>query len=408
MSQEPVAGDVKRVAVRVSKGALRSVRAGHPWIYADAITSMKPAGATGDLAVVFDDGNRFAAIGLYDADSAIGIRVLHAGRPATIDVAWFGQRLDEALDRRRSLADDPGTTGYRCVHGENDGLPGLVVDRYASTLVVKLDTAAWLPHLPTIVALLEQRLAPDHVVLRASRTVAGDSLGATVVGGGRATEPLAEPVLFTEHGLTFEAHVLTGQKTGHFLDQRDNRRRVGELSRGVDVLDVFCCTGGFSVHAAAGGARSVHSVDLSPGAIATVAANLAHNAERRAVRDCRTTSEVGDAFRVMEQLHGRRFGVVVVDPPSFAHKQADVDRAIRAYTKLTSTALPLVARGGVLVQSSCSSRVDQHAFEATVLGMVRRSGRTVRTIERTAHAVDHPIGFPEGAYLKTMFVHLDD
>ena len=109
----------------------------------------------------------------------------------------------------------------------------------------------------------------------------------------------------------------------------------------------------------------------------------------------------------MEQLQGKRFGIVVVDPPSFAHKQADVDRAIRAYTKLTSTAVPLVDRGGVLVQSSCSSRVDAHAFEATVLGMVRRAGRTVRSIERTGHAVDHPIGFPEGAYLKTLFVHLN-
>ncbi len=407
-SDTSTAAASRRLAVRVSKDALRQVRGGHPWIYADSITSIKQPGQTGDLAVVFDDDNRFAAIGLYDADSPIAIRVLHTGKPATIDAVWFARRLDQALERRRFLLDDPGTDGYRCVHGENDGLPGLVVDRYAATLVVKLDTAAWLPYLPAIVPLLEERIEPDHIVRRASRTVAGDTLGATVIGGRRADEPLVEPVLFTECGLTFEAHVLSGQKTGHFLDQRANRQRVGELANGADVLDVFCCTGGFTVHAAAGGARSVHSVDLSPGAIETVAANLAHNAGRRAVRECRATSTVGDAFRVMEKLQGKRYGIVVVDPPSFAHKQADVDRAIRAYTKLTSTALPLVDRGGVLVQSSCSSRVDAHAFEATVLGMVRKSGRTVRSVERTGHAVDHPIGFPEGAYLKTLFVHLDD
>jgi 23S rRNA (cytosine1962-C5)-methyltransferase len=170
---------------------------------------------------------------------------------------------------------------------------------------------------------------------------------------------------------------------------------------------VFSCTGGFSVHAAAGGARSVHSVDLSPQAIATVAANLAHNAHIPSVRDCVARSTVGDAFQVMEQLRGERYGVVVVDPPSFAHKQADVDRALRAYTKLTSTAVPLVAPGGVLVQSSCSSRIDAEQFEHIVLGMVGRTGRSIRAVERTGHAADHPIGFPEGAYLKTVFITLD-
>jgi len=407
MSPDKTSPGASRLAVRVSKGAMRGARSGHPWIYADAITSMKQRGETGDLAVVFDDANRFAAIGLYDATSPIAIRVLHAGRPVTIDAAWFGARIDTALARRQPLIDDPATTGYRCVHGENDGLPGLVVDRYAATLVIKLDTAAWMPHLPMIVALLEERLEPEHVVLRASRTVAGDTVGAQVIGGRLYDVPFDEPVLFTEHGLTFEAHVLSGQKTGHFLDQRDNRQRVGELSRGADVLDVFSCTGGFSVYAAAAGARSVHSVDLSSGAIATVGANLAHNADRRAVRECRASSTVGDAFKVMEEMRGRSFNVVVVDPPSFAHKQDDVDRAIRSYTKLSSLAVGLVRRDGLLVQSSCSSRVDQHAFEATVLGMVRSAGRDIRSVERSGHALDHPIGFPEGAYLKTLFVRLD-
>jgi 23S rRNA (cytosine1962-C5)-methyltransferase len=407
----------RRLAVRVTKDALRHVRHGHPWIYADSVESVKPHGATGDLAVVFDHDNRFAAIGLYDGGSPLRVRVLHAGKPATIDASWFAARIDAALARRTALATDRRTDGYRCIHGENDGLPGLVVDRYAATLVVKLDTAAWVPHLPTIVPLLEERLLPEYIILRASRTVAGGALrrlpgavpagDALIIGGSRAGEPFAEPVLFREYGLTFEAHVLSGQKTGHFLDQRENRRRVGQLAGGADVLDVFSCTGGFSVHAAAGGARSVHSVDLSPQAIATVAANLAHNAHIPSVRDCVARSTVGDAFKVMEQLRGERYGVVVVDPPSFAHKQADVDRALRAYTKLTSTAVPLVAPGGVLVQSSCSSRIDAEQFEHIVLGMVGRTGRSIRAVERTGHAADHPIGFPEGAYLKTVFITLD-
>jgi 23S rRNA (cytosine1962-C5)-methyltransferase len=414
---EPDRDAPRRLAIRVTKDALRHVRHGHPWIYGDSVESVKPAGTTGDLAVVFDPDNRFAAIGLYDAGSPLRVRVLHAGKPATIDAAWFATRIDAALARRAALAADRRTDGYRCIHGENDGLPGLVVDRYAATLVVKLDTAAWIPHLATIVPLLEERLLPEHIVLRASRTVAGDALrrvpgavpagDALVIGGSRAGEPFSEPVLFHEYGLTFEAHVLTGQKTGHFLDQRENRRRVSQLAKGADVLDVFSCTGGFSVHAAAGGARRVHSVDLSPQAIETIAANFAHNAHIPSVRECVTRSTVGDAFQVMEQLRGEQYGVVVVDPPSFAHKQADVDRALRAYTKLTSSAVPLVGAGGVLVQSSCSSRVDAEQFEHIVLGMVERTGRRIRGVERTGHPVDHPIGFAEGAYLKTVYVTLD-
>jgi 23S rRNA (cytosine1962-C5)-methyltransferase len=407
----------RRLAVRVSKDALRHVRHGHPWVYGDSVESVKPAGTTGDLAIVFDDDNRFAAVGLYDSGSPLRVRILHAGKPATIDAAWFATRIDAALDRRAGLAADQRTDGYRCIHGENDGLPGLVVDRYAATLVVKLDTAAWLPHLGTIVPLLEERLLPDHIVLRASRTVSADALrrvpgavpagDALVIGGSRASEPFAEPVLFHEYGLTFEAHVLSGQKTGHFLDQRENRRRVSQLAKDADVLDVFSCTGGFSVHAAAGGARSVHSVDLSAQAIETVAANLAHNNHIPSVRHCVKRSTVGDAFQVMEQIRGEHFyGVVVVDPPSFAHKQVDVDRALRAYTKLTSSAVPLVDHGGVLVQSSCSSRVDVEQFENTVLAMVERTGRSIRGVERTGHPVDHPIGFAEGAYLKTVFITL--
>lgn len=418
---DPTAGAPRRVAVRISKDAMRHVRQGHPWVYGDSIEDVKPAGRTGDLAVVFDHNNRFAAIGLYDRDSPIRLRVLHAGKPTTIDAGWFASRIDAALARRAALAADRRTDGYRCVHGENDGLPGLVVDRYASTLVVKLDTAAWVPHLPVIVPLLEERLLPEVIVLRASRTVPPEALlampgsrragagDAVLIGGSRAGEPFAEPVLFREYGLTFEAHVLTGQKTGHFLDQRENRRTVGARARGADVLDVFCCNGGFSVHAAASGARSVHSVDLSPQAVDAVAANLAHNAHVPSVRDCRTRATVGDAFAVMEALHGERdrYGVVIVDPPSFAHKQADIDRALRAYMKLTSLAVPLVAPGGLLVQSSCSSRIDTEQFEHTVLAAVGYNGRRVTATERTGHAADHPVGFEAGAYLKTLYLRLD-
>jgi 23S rRNA (cytosine1962-C5)-methyltransferase len=297
------------------------------------------------------------------------------------------------------------------VHGENDGLPGLVVDRYDQTWVVKLDTAAWLPHLPPVVAALVDVAGaagpePERVVVRMSRrarSVAGP--GAPVDGTVVEGSPLDGPVPFLENGLAFEAEVARGQKTGHFLDQRPNRARVGALAAGARVLDVFSCTGGFTVHAAAGGADSVHSIDASPHAIEAVARHLDLNRQRPEVARCRATSATGDAFTLLGEVasQGRRFDLVIVDPPSFAAKQADVDRAVATYGHLTRLALGVLASGGVLVQSSCSSRVPADAFYRHIMLTAREAGRPLDPIERTGHAPDHPIGFPNGAYLKTLF-----
>ena len=213
------------------------------------------------------------------------------------------------------------------------------------------------------------------------------------------------PVRFVEAGLEFDADVRTGQKTGHFLDQRANRIRVGEMSAGRDVLDVFASTGGFSVHAAAGGARSVHAVDLSAPTLAAAEHNMSLNAHLDAVSACAFTTEVGDAFEVMVQLArtGHDYDLVVVDPPSFAQRQANVDGALRAYTRLTHLALRLVRPGGTLVQASCSSRVTAEQFFDTVAEAAESAGRPLTEITRTGHDIDHPVTFREGAYLKAGF-----
>jgi 23S rRNA (cytosine1962-C5)-methyltransferase len=179
---------------------------------------------------------------------------------------------------------------------------------------------------------------------------------------------------------------------------------VRDLAAGARVLDVFSCTGGFTVHAAAGGARSVHSVDASRHAIAAVERHLQLNRANSAVAAAHTTGQVGDAFAVLAELaeRGRRYDLVIVDPPSFASKQADVDGARRAYGRLTRLAVDVLEPGGTLVQSSCSSRVAAELFEATVLDAAASAGRPLGTLRRTGHAVDHPIGFPQGAYLKTV------
>lgn len=395
------------MAVRVTKDALRQIRRGHPWVFESSITSCPDDGRAGDLAVIFDGERRFQGIGLYDPSSPIRVRMLHQGSPVPIDEAWWRQRIAGALDRRAGLLRSTDTTGFRCVHGENDGLPGLVVDRYGQTLVVKLYSAAWVPHLRTTVAALHELLGPDAIILRLSRALR-DELPGLTDGRGLVGEDPAGPVLFRENGLVLEADVMAGQKTGHFLDQRDNRRLLGAQSAGARVLDVFACTGGFSLAAAAGGARSVRSVDMSARSLDTARANFDHNQHVPAVRACRLETTVGDAFTVMTALAraGERYDVVVVDPPSFAHTQPAVAGALRAYRRLTDLAVRLLDDDGLLVQASCSSRVGAEAFLAEVLAGATGAGRRLDGVRTTGHPPDHPVGFPQGAYLKAVFARV--
>ena len=402
----PRPGD-KRIAVRVTPDALRHVRSGHPWVFEESVTSISHEATAGDVAVIFDNDRKFVALALYDPDSPIQFRILHVGKPTPIDDDWWHTTMRAALDVRVPFTSDHDAAhlAYRILNGENDGVSGLVVDRYADVLVVKLYSAVWFPHLVTVVKALLDTTGCSGVVLRLARSLQrrdtfglqdGDVIAGRVPDG---------PVRFLEAGLQFDADVRAGQKTGHFLDQRANRIRIGEMAAGCDVLDVFASTGGFSVHAAAGGARSVHAVDLSGPTLAAAEHNMALNLDLDAVRKCSFTTEVGDAFEVMVSLAraGSTYDLVVVDPPSFAQRQANVEGALRAYTRLTHLALRLVRPGGTLMQASCSSRVSAERFFDTVLDAGEAAGRQLTQIERTGHDIDHPVAFREGAYLKAGF-----
>ena len=399
--------------MRVTPDAVRRLRGGHPWVFDGSIISVNREGAPGDLAVVFDDERRFVAIGLWDPASPIRIKVLHQGRPVTIDADWFRGCLTAALGRRAPLIDTASTpsptTGYRVVHGENDGLPGLVLDRYGHVSVLKLYSAAWIPHLAELVPLLREVVPSRSIVLRLARHLRAEGAAALPAGLDEGVAlsgpPVVEPEPFREHGLHLEADVVRGQKTGYFLDQRDNRARVGEMAAGADVLDVFCCSGGFSVHAAAGGARRVHSIDASPFAIEAARRAMLLNSDLPAVAACRHETTIGEAFATMERLVAARarFDIVVIDPPSFASTAAAVPRAITSYRRLTTLGLGLVAPGGLLVQASCSSRVTEADFARAVHGAAGEAGFDLDEVARTGHPLDHPIGFPEGAYLKAVF-----
>jgi 23S rRNA (cytosine1962-C5)-methyltransferase len=217
--------------------------------------------------------------------------------------------------------------------------------------------------------------------------------------------PLDGPVVFSENGILFEADPVAGQKTGFFLDQRDNRAKVEGLSRGRDVLNVFSYTGGFSVYAARSGARSVTSVDLSAPAMAGCERNFALNIGLPRVRGCVHHPVVGDAFQVLSEMAraGRRFGMVILDPPMFAQSKAQVESALQAYQRLTQLGLSVLEPGGTLVQASCSARVPAEDFFSTVEEAARRVGRSLSEMRCTSHAVDHPAKFLESSYLKCLF-----
>ncbi|MEZ4870184.1 MAG: class I SAM-dependent rRNA methyltransferase [Caldilineaceae bacterium] len=397
----------RRLALHVTRDAERVLRGGHPWLFANSIVRQSHVGSPGDLAVVFDQKRRFLAIGLYDPTSPLRVRILHQGAPVTIDRAWWRQQVSAAIQRRAPLLRDGQTTGYRLVHGENDGLPGLVVDRYDQTLVLKLYTAAWLLHLADFLPELLAAQPAQRLVLRMSRALQKEpallyGLSDGMVLWGPA---LSGPVIFTENGLRFEADPLHGQKTGFFLDQRENRARVEALATGRRVLNVFAYNGGFSLYAARGGAHLVTSLDSSSPALEAAARNFALNQTIPTVAQARHELLVGDAFQLLPEMAaaGARFDLVILDPPAFAKQQAEIERALSAYAQLARLGVALLQPGGTLVFASCSSRVGIDAFTATVQQAAALAGRPLHLFAQTTHALDHPIGFPEGAYLKCLY-----
>jgi 23S rRNA (cytosine1962-C5)-methyltransferase len=396
-----------RLRLRVTAAAESVLRSGHPWLFADSIREQNRAGQAGELAVIYDRKDRFLATGLFDPDSTIRVRLLHAGKPRAIDHDWWAERLARALSAREGLFDEQ-TTGFRWINGESDGWPGLDLDRYGQTLVLKLYTAAWLPRLEEITGLITGRLRPERLVLRLSRNLqqTAQRQFKKVDGEILLGPPLSEPVTFLETGLRFEADVLRGQKTGFFLDQRENRRLVEALARGRDVLNAFSFSGGFSLYAARGGARSVTDLDLSAHALAGAKRNVALNAANAGVATCRHEFVQADAFEWLNHQPRRRFDLVVLDPPSLAKREIERLGAIRAYERLALSGIELLRPGGILVACSCSAHVTAEEFFAAVRRSAVSAGRTSQELRTTRHAPDHPATFKEAEYLKAIYLRV--
>jgi len=396
-----------RLRLRVSPAAESAVRSGHPWVYGDSLREQNRPGALGEYAVIYDRQDRFLAIGLFDPDSPLRVRILHLGKPAVLDEAWWRQHLRKTLLRREGLF-DALTTGYRCIYGESDGWPGLVLDRYAGTYVMKLYTGAWLPRLPELISLIEAELHPEQLILRLSRNIQVMARAAGWTDGKplrmRDGGVLRSTVVFEETGIRFEAEVVQGQKTGFFLDQRENRRFIETMAKGAEVLNAFSFSGGFSLYAARGGAVSVTDLDISAHALEGARRNFALNRHVPEIVACRHEQIQCDAFEWLARGPRREFDLVILDPPSLARREQERSGAVEAYGRLATSGIQRVRPGGLLFAASCSAHVTELEFFEGVRNAARNSGRQFREIKTIGHPADHPVRFAEASYLKGIYL----
>jgi len=390
-----------RPLIRLLPGRDRRVKGGHPWAFSNEIAMTPAAKGLPPGAVVRlegDDGVRHGAWH-FNPHSLIAARRLDADPAASCGEAWFRARLADALALRERLFDAPH---YRLVHAEADGLPGLVVDRYGDILALQANTAGMEVATPMIVAALSALLAPRGIVARNDagvRRLEGLEEGVALLAGEAAGG------VVEENGRRFPVDLLGGQKTGWFFDQREHRARVARLAKGATVLDAFCHTGGFGIGCAAAGAISVTLLDRSEHALATAR----QAAEMNGVAG-RVTTQRAEAMEALERMvaEGRRFGIVIADPPAFAKTRKDQPAALRAYGKLARLAATLVERGGFLFIASCSHHVAPGEFADAVAWGVQRARRDARILHMGGAGPDHPLHpmLPESQYLKGMLLHL--
>ncbi len=380
--------------IQLQRGQDRRVRGGHPWIFSNEVDEWQGPVEDGGIADVVDYRGAFLGRAYVNRRSLICARLLTRGRDE-IDASFFARRLERAKRFRETAL--PGEAAVRVVYGESDQLPGLVVDRYADVLAVQVLTLGMESRLDVLREALEQVFAPRGAVLLGDsplRALEGLPLERRVWWGD-----VPERVEVTVGGFALEADLLSGQKTGLFLDQRLNRRRAEERAAGRRVLDLFCYQGEWALHAARGGATSVLAVDSSEPALNAAAANA-----KRAGLDDRIGFRRGDVFEVLRQLEraGERFGMVVLDPPALIKSRRHIAAGARAYRELNRTAMSLLEEEGMLVTCSCSHHLDDAMFRQVLLESARAARRPMRVLDWAGEGPDHPqlLAVPETHYLK--------
>lgn len=381
-------------------GKERSLLRRHPWVFAASVASLEGRARPGDTVDVLASDGRFLGRAAWSPQSQIRARLWSFDESETIDHAFFKRTVAAAVARRGAHPWLAGQQGLRLIHGEADGLPGIIADRFGTVVVLQLNSAGAEKWRDAIVAALVQATGCVAVYERSD-------------GDGRRLEGL-EPAVgclygalpdagltIEENGVRMEVDVVGGHKTGFYLDQRDNRLLTGQLSRGRDVLNCFCYTGGFSLQALRGGANSVVSVDSSAPALEGAARNMALNPALAAER---AEWQQADVFEALRAFHRERrsFDLIVLDPPKFAPSAAHAQRASRAYKDINLFGFRLLRPGGILMTYSCSGGIGLELFQKIVAGAASDAGVDARMLHRLSAAADHPVGLaaPEGEYLK--------
>ena len=390
--------DREAASVRLRAGCEARVLAGHQWIFEGDVDSVVGEPKPGDVVEVFRrDGSR-CGLGLYSPQSKIRVRLLTFDDEA-IDASFWNRRIDEAVARRRSIIS--GTTAYRLIHSEGDGLPGLIVDRYGPVLVMQTLTVGMDQRRDELADALLRHTDAEAIYLRNDAPARAHEGLSLERGFLRGEGPFR--VEIAEGSGRFLVDIERGQKTGWFCDQRDNRLAVGSLAKGKDVLDAFCHTGAFGTQAALGGARSVSGLDVS----------------RSAVEMARTHAELNEVARICEYREAdaqqalkrlgrsrRRFDLVILDPPAFAKTRSVRGRAVEGYQYINALALNVIRSGGLLVTCSCSHHVSERDLCAAVEAASRQARRRIEIVERRGAGPDHPVlaAMPETRYLKCLIV----
>jgi 23S rRNA (cytosine1962-C5)-methyltransferase len=389
--------------VILKPGKEQSLKRFHPWVFSGAVKHVRGNIEEGDLVTVEDSHGNFLALGHYQIGS-ITVRVVSFTQEI-VDASFWRRKLQIAFDLRRTLglAESENTNAFRLVHGEGDGFPGLIIDMYDSTAVVQMHTVAMYRLREMLAGVLREVLGDGlKAIYEKSEGTLPFKSGVEPVNGfiwGRNNGTIA-----LENGLKFNVDWEKGQKTGFFVDQRDNRALLEKYSNGRSVLNMFCYTGGFSFYAMRGNARLVHSVDSSERAVDLARQNVKLNFPD----DSRHEAFAMDAFKFMESSK-QVYDLMILDPPAFAKHLKVLNNALQGYRRLNTKALEMIAPGGILFTFSCSQVVSKEAFRTMVFSAAARSGRKVRVLHQLSQPADHPVDIyhPEGEYLKGLVLFVE-
>jgi len=391
------------VTIVLNKGKEQSLKRFHPWVFSGAIKKINGAVDEGDLVRVVSSANEFLGIGHYQIGS-IAVRIL-SFKDVTVDRHFWKHLLQEAIDLRKSLGllNNPHTNVFRLVHGEGDGLPGLIIDFYNGTAVYQAHSVG-MYHVRHELASILKELLGDQLIAVYDKSDKTLPFKADInpVNGYLLGE--SAPTIVNEYDNAFHVDWVEGQKTGFFVDQRENRRLVREFSAQRDVLNMFCYSGGFSFYAMQGDARLVHSVDASAKAIDLTRSNV----ELNFPDDARHEAFAADAFEFMRDIKDK-YDLIILDPPAFAKHRNALHQALQAYKRLNARAFEQIRPGGIVFTFSCSQVVTKEKFREAVFSGAAISGRKVRILHQLTQPADHPVNIyhPEGEYLKGLVLYVD-